>query len=151
VEQEDAEAILQAIPFGPEPETAMGLRLAVREHLEVLAAPQAHLVQKLADDDKSRLLLLYDDALVCIDINPPGAEVSLETRNLAAACVSLSQTGVSEGGMRASLSAAWKFVFPVGDPIEVKGRIAYDTQDAAEAFARKLAANMGHSVFAKPS
>lgn len=128
----------------------MGLKLAVREHLEVLATAQTHLVQKLADD-KSRLLLLYGDALVCIGINPPGAEVSLETRNLADACVSLSQTGVSEGGMRASLSAAWKFMFPVGDPIEVKGRIAHDTQDAAEAFARKLAANVGHNVFAKPS
>jgi hypothetical protein len=127
----------------------MGLKLAVREHLKVLADPLAHLVQELAED-KGRLLLLYGDALVSISINPPGAEVSLETRSLAGAYVSLAQTSVRTGGARASLNAAWSFVFPMGDAIEIKGTIANDVLDDAETFARQLAGQVGHSVFASP-
>ncbi len=128
----------------------MGLKLALQDHLDALADPQAHLIQKLADD-KSCLLLLYPDALVFIVVNPPRAEVSLETRSLVDAYVSLTQTGVTEGGMRPSLSATWSFVFPVGGPLEIKGAIIHDTLTPAERFARQLAANVGHGVFAQPS
>jgi hypothetical protein len=90
---------------------------------------------------------VYGDAAVEITIDPRNAEVRLEPRGLADANVSVSQTEIRFASAdRPTFESAWRFGFPVGEPIEIRGSTKFGP-NVSETFARQLAPQIGHSVF----
>ncbi len=151
MDSETAQQLLQATAFQADPEIAGVLRQALMDHLNALGDPQTTLVDLEPVGDPSqrrkRILLLYGDGIVTIQVEGhPNPSLQVETRSLREAVVSFETRveGSPQKGEKLTHVSAWRFRFPIGEAIEISGRVPDGgVPDHGEEFTRAVAANVG--------